>query len=109
MFQGRLLEVEVGFNKAGFDGASEKHIWIYNFTGCIFWDDFDGDLLWWRRWDLWWLEREWWWPLLIEISLSIMILMLTFHYKNIRKLFILKINKNWFKFLKKNLSKKMKK
>ena len=52
MFQGRLLEVEVGFNKAGFDGASEKPIWIYNFTGCIFWDDFDGDLLWGRRWDL---------------------------------------------------------
>ena len=54
MFQGRLLEVEVGFNKAGFDGESEKPVWIYNFTGCIFWDDFDGDLLWWRQWDLWW-------------------------------------------------------
>ena len=64
MFQGRLLEVEVGFNKAGFDGASEKPIWIYNFTACIFWDDFDGYLLWWRRWDLWWREWEWRWPLL---------------------------------------------
>jgi hypothetical protein len=57
MFQGRLLEVEVGFNKAGFDGASEKPVWIWNFTVCIFWDDFNGYLLWWRQWDLWW--REW--------------------------------------------------
>ena len=41
MFQGRLLEVEVGFNKAGFDGASEKPVWIWNFTGGVFWEDFD--------------------------------------------------------------------
>ena len=40
MFQGRLLEVEVGFNKAGFDGASEKPVWIWNFTGGVFWEDF---------------------------------------------------------------------
>ena len=25
-----------GFNKAGFDGASEKPVWIWNFTVCIF-------------------------------------------------------------------------
>ncbi len=52
-----------GFNKAGFDGASEKPVWIWNFTGGVFWEDFDfeGDLLWWRWWDLWWREWEWRW------------------------------------------------
>ena len=29
-----------GFNKAGLDGASEKPVWIWNFTGGVFWDDF---------------------------------------------------------------------
>ena len=28
------------FNKAGFDGASEKPVWIWNFTGGVFWEDF---------------------------------------------------------------------
>ena len=161
MFQGRLLEVEVGFNKAGFDGASEKPVWIWNFTVCIFWDDFNGYLLWWRQWDLWW--REWdlnlnnvddetyfymnyiiyytfyrmnegnenddvyviflyiYHHLYLYLYTYLFLFCLYLFYpnlslflcrlsikKNIRKLFILKINENWFKFLKKNLTKKWK-
>ena len=60
-------------------------------------------------------------PLSLSLYLSISLLSLSllwnlsvyhdsdFPLKNLRKLFILKINKNWFKFLKKNLTKKMKK
>ena len=161
MFQGRLLEVEVGFNKAGFDGASEKPVWIWNFTVCIFWDDFNGYLLWWRQWDLWW--REWdlnlnnvddetyfymnyiiyytfyrmnegnenddvyviflyiYHHLYLYLYTYLFLFCLYLFYpnlslflcrlsikKNIKKLFILKINENWFKFLKKNLTKKWK-
>ena len=34
-----VLQRELYYLKAGFDRETEKPLWIWNFTGVVFWDD----------------------------------------------------------------------